>query len=279
MNRSVRRAAVRERRPWACAGAALLLLAGCASRAPEQSPVVPAMPESIPAPLRPDPGLQEFAARHRRAAEAAFAAAQWPQALAALDVLIALHPADAALRGRRAQAQSAAQAAALDRLQRARQAQQRGDTDGAARLYLETLALAPLQADAAEGLRALERERVRRLFVAQQARAPRRVPPVLAGPTTPAAERNEIEHATMLAAQGELDGAIAMLKPIAASGRGEATARSLLADLYFRQAETLAPTHRAAAIAALELCLKADPRHARATARLKQLREAGGAAR
>ena len=257
------------------------MLAGCASppaAAPPAAPP-PAAPEAPPDPWAA--ALAEFEARQRAAAEAAARSGSWSQALRAWDVLLALHPGDADLIRRRAQAQAAAQSAAADRLQRARQARQRGDQETASRLYLEALALAPGQAEAADALRAIERERVKRQFGAQLARnTPARRPAPAAGADASAAmegERNEIEHASLLADQGELESAITLLKPIAASGRAEPAALALLAELYYRRAEALAASNPIGAIAALEQCLKTDPAHAKAAARLKQLRDAAKA--
>jgi hypothetical protein len=48
-----------------------------------------------------------------------------------------------------------------------------------------------------------------------------------------------------------------------------------MADLYLQQAGRLASTDRAAAISALENSLKFAPNHPLATARLRELRQAG----
>jgi hypothetical protein len=45
----------------------------------------------------------------------------------------------------------------------------------------------------------------------------------------------------------------------------------MLADLYVRQADSLLPSRRDAAIASLERAVQADPTHPRAAARLKEL--------
>lgn len=253
-------------------------LAGCASVPPpvEPGPVTPApAPPATPAPSAPPPDLAAFEMQQRQAAEAAARQGRWTDAQWAWDVVIALQPKDADAAARRAQAAAAGQAAAAERLQRARQAQQRGDLDAAARAYLDVLALAPEQAEAAEALRAIERERVRRSPSRPFARAPAAKPPPASVETDArGVADSELEHASMLATQGEIDAAIALLQPTQEGRRKDPAAAALLGDLYWRQAERLLPTDRAGAIAALERCLRVQPRHAQARARLRELRGA-----
>jgi tetratricopeptide (TPR) repeat protein len=259
-------------------------LAACGSSPP--APPTPA-PAPAPAPAAvPDPwaaGVEAFEQRQRDTAAAAARQGQWFEAAWAWEVLQSLNPNDAEIARRLGEARANATSAAAERIVRARQAQSRGDTETATRLYLEALALVPGQADAADALRTIERERVRRQHLGQVSRytMTRRMdfttPPAAAA----APERNEVEHAVLLANQGELDGAIAVLKPLATSrdGRegGDAAARKLLADLYVKRADSLAASDRAAAIDALERALAADPTHPRAATRLKLLRDAAQA--
>jgi len=93
------------------------------------------------------------------------------------------------------------------------------------------------------------------------------LPPATSG----GADRNELEHASLLAGQGEVDGAIAVLRPLVTSRRADPAVRRMLADLYLRQAEALMPNRRDAAVAALERAVQADPSHTRAAARLKEV--------
>jgi hypothetical protein len=106
----------------------------------------------------------------------------------------------------------------------------------------------------------LERERVKRQHLGLLSRNTlnRRMgaePPMPAN-TTPAAtsggaDRNELEHASLLAGQGEVEGAIAVLRPLVTSRRADPAVRRMLADLYVRQADALLPDRREAAVAAL----------------------------
>ena len=228
----------------------------------------------------PTTPLADLATRQRAAAESAERQSRWAEALWAWDVLRALRPEDAEVVRRRGLAQDAAQAGVADRLQRARLAMQRADSDLAARLYLDALALSPGQAEAANGLRAIERERVKRQHLGQLSRntmTRRSTDPAqsliasAAGKRPASGASNEVEHASLLAAQGEIAGAIAVLTPLVAQSRADPAARSLLADLHFRQAETQLPSDRAAAVASMQRSLQLAPSNAQVAARLKQL--------
>lgn len=265
-----------------------MVLAGCAGTptatppppAPPLPPPTPAAEPAVALPRPPAPGLTAFENRHRQAAEAASRRGHWADALWALDVLLALQPRDAELLRRRQQAQDAAQAAAQDKWQAARAAQTRGDNESATRLYLEILALAPTRSEAAEALRQIEHDRVRRQHLGQLSRnvltrrgsAMEPSPVNLPTAPRPGSEGNSVEHASLLAAQGDLDSAIQIIRPAATAPNPDPAARQLLADLYFRQGEALAGTEKAAAIAALKRAVQTDPGHAKAAAALRELR-------
>jgi len=266
--------------------AVAVLAGGCAGIAP--APPVDAAPVATTPPLPPDdlaPGsaaqaLAAFESEQRVAADAASRQARWVEAIWEWDIVLALRPRDADAARRRAHAVEAIKGALPERLARARSARSRGDIDAAARAYLDVLALAPDHAAAADALREIERERVRRYQLGQPSRTvmARRAPANASARAATVEERNEIEHASMLASQGDVKSAIAILQPLAGPRRGSATLHALLADLYLQQAEQLAPTNRAGAIAALESSLRADPNQQQAAQRLRQLRAAPGSA-
>ncbi|MDE2372333.1 MAG: hypothetical protein KGN16_25435, partial [Burkholderiales bacterium] len=80
----------------------------------------------------------------------------------AWDIVLALHPQDAAALAGRDRARAQARAAAASRVQRARLAHLRGNVDEAVKLYLEALAQVPDDADAIAALRAIEAARATR---------------------------------------------------------------------------------------------------------------------
>jgi tetratricopeptide (TPR) repeat protein len=252
----------------------LLGTSGCASRwTPPNTERAASNAPAANTPVSPAPAarptaLAEFEARHRDAADNAGQTGRWAEVIWSLDVLQALRPDDSSLPARRLQAEQAAQALASDRLRQAKAAQQRGDAEAAQRHYLEVLALQPAATtpadalQAADGLRHLERERVVRQHLGIPARSTFTRAPLAANRSNGkvgATGRNDVEHASMLAAQGDVSGAISLLKPVAATGNNDAGARRLLGDLYRRQAEALWPQQRDNAITAAESGLQADP--------------------
>jgi hypothetical protein len=270
------------RRPgrWAALLCAVVL-AACASRPASPPAAAPPAPAPEPAALISDPWaapLEAFEQRQRDAAAVAARQGHWLEAAWAWEVLAALNPRDAAIERKLAEARAAAAAVAAERVARARQSQQRGDTEAATRLYVEALAQVPALPEAVEALRAIERDRIRRQHLGQVSRYTllRRSDPPGSGSngSSAAPERAELEHATILANQGELDGAIGVLKPLAQGAQGDPAAKKLLADLYVKRADSLAASDRPAAIAALEMAVAADPSHPRAATRLKLLRDA-----
>jgi len=272
----------------------LALAAGCASApdaAPPPAPTpvrTPALPPRPPAPLPPstESVLKAFELQQREAARSAARQGHWADAQWAWDIVLALDPGDAEAAAQRAAAKAAGAAAVAERLPRAQLAQQRGEWESAARLYLEVLAIDPAQSAAADALREIERVRTRRgptsstrnLYAAPApatARGPARTTVPAAAP---GADINDVEHASMLADQGDLEAAIVMLRPLATGPRAAPATQRLLASFYFRQASKLEATDRAGAIKALELGLALDPAHRTAAARLKLLRPAAPAA-
>jgi tetratricopeptide (TPR) repeat protein len=133
---------------------------------------------------------------------------------------------------------------------------------------------------AADALRSIERERVKRQQLGRLSRLTlmRRGTEAM-GPTdkvgSAGVDRNELEHATILARQGEIDSAIGLLERRLAADRNDRAARNMLADLYERKADdALASRDTASAIALLEKSLRLDPNDAQVAERLKQLRAA-----
>lgn len=211
-------------------------------------------------------------ARQKRLADAAIA---W-------ELLTVLRPDVADYRVRLADTQRQIEAAVAERLPRASQAAQRGEIDNAMQLYLAILALQPLNESAAEALRGLERERNTRSYLGKYSRstltrramAEAEMPASVNATSGDLAGRNDIEHAAMLAGDGEFDDAIGLLQRRLVLDPKDGAARRLLADVYYRKAESLLPRDRPGAIAALEKSARAYPAEPRAANRLKQLNSA-----
>ena len=241
-------------------------LAGCAGMSALPAPAASAasQPEALAAEAK-GRSLAAFETSQRTLAESAETRGQWAQAAWAWEALHALRPADEAT-ARWQQALKAAESLSTLRAQQARLALQLNDLDGARDLFLKSLVAQPTQAEAIEGLRALERERVRKLQLAQPARValPQRGRPM----------RAEIEHAALLAAQEDLEGAIALLLPLANARPADVAARRSLSDFYLRLAQAQRPTNPSEALATLQLSLQMDRRNARAAALLREWRKA-----
>lgn len=236
--------------------------------------------------------------RQRRLADAAFA---W-------EVLTVLRPELPEYRERLAESQKLVDDAVADRLPRAAQAARRGDIEPATQQYLAVLALQPQNPQAADALRALERERNARQYLGRPSRITltRRAAPdgematggpppsgaVSARPSAPALlvakapsavspsvastlpGSNDVEHAALLAGDGELDDAIALLERRLAAERRDTSARRLLASLYARKAEALVSSNRPAALDAVQKSLRIEPTEPRALSLLSQLKPA-----
>jgi tetratricopeptide (TPR) repeat protein len=204
------------------------------------APAAAASGPAWPPPAFPMPSAGEVAAyaqQQRLAARQAAAQGQHAQAQRSWDILLALQPADAEAQAGYAQTSAALRTSAAERLTRARAAQARSDTDGAVRYYLEALALEPDNTAATDALRTLEHQRAQRNKPLSFARAPamtgssietglvpKRASSGSAKGLVPVAESSaglavgsqaaELEHAALLAAQGDLDAAITLLTPL-----------------------------------------------------------------
>ncbi len=285
--------------------AGCLLLQACGS-----TPLPPPIEFVEPAPivvLPPEPTSYEIGQRAR--AVELERQGQLAEAVLIWEVLTAVRPRHDDYREHWNEAKRKAAAAAADRVQRGDQAVARGQLDTAAAHYFAALALQPDQHKAAEALRGIERERVRRNNLGKLSRhtltrkamadaemsppppaaktgadRPTEITPVVSATRDidktatkssqriASQDRVEVEHASLLASQGEYDEAITMLDTwLAGNGRDEA-ARTLLADVLYQKAESVAGTNPGSAIALLERSSQLNLKHPRAAQRLKQLK-------
>ena len=267
--------------PLALLAAAVMLLAvGCAT---PQQPDAEVGPNDARPPRKAAAPQSDFEARQKVRAVTLGRQGRLADAAVAWEILGVLRPDVPEYREQWSKTQSQIESAVAEGMQRASQAQRRGELDAAAQGYLSVLALQPEHSQAADALRAIERERNKRNVLGRAARlAPT---PRAPGPARPpgvesagaanlpsSTDRNDLEHAAMLTIQGDYDDAIQLLEKRLANTRQDEVARALLADAYFQKAEELAPRDKAEAIAVLEKSVRLDPTHPLATARLKQLR-------
>lgn len=262
---------MRRRSPTASGGLALglsLLLAGCAVSPPPAAPTPFAAPASQAAPR---PEVLAFEMDQRGTARTAAHEGRWPDAAWAWDIVLALLPQDVEALSGRQMALAHVQAEVAERLPLAKAARSRGQADLAGRLYLEILALAPGHVEAANALRTIERERSRHQAVGGFARAPVAPDPSRSEARARASARQlDLEHASLLASQGDLDAAITLLWPEPASLPTGAGSRRLLAELLLQRADKQAATDRAAAVESVRQSLRLQPNQAtQATARAR----------
>ncbi len=259
------------------ATACVVMLAGCASAPP---------PSGIGATATVTHGASTassaaFEQHYRSRAGSAQRLGRLADAAMAWEVLTALRPESREYRDALLDTRRQIDAAVAERLPRAAQAQRRGDLDTAMQGYLAVLALQPDSLFAADALRSIERERVKRQQLgrlsrlALMRRGTEAMRPNDKAVAPAGSDRNELEHATVLARQGEIDSAIGLLERRIAADRNDRAARNLLADFYERKADdVLAARDTAGAIALLEKSLRLHPSDARVANRLKQLRVA-----
>ena len=224
---------------------ALLLAALCAacSTAPTALPGADSLPPQEEARGR-SAGAAAFEQRWHERALAQSRAGRLGEATQSWEILAALRPDVGEYRERLAATRRQVDAAVPERLQRAQQAWKRGELDAASTQFLSVLALKPGEAQAADALRAIERERNRALYLGKPSRitlARGNGTGALHG-AKPAstqasnqADRNDVEHAALLRTQGESEAAITLLeKYVAARGTDPAACR-MLSELYLQR--------------------------------------------
>jgi len=253
-----------------------VLMTACGS-APVTTPSGQPVDDGVAVGVSPQVGA--FEARQRERAQQLTRQGRLADAAVAWEILTVLRPEVAEYRERLADMRRQIDSAVADRLQRATQAQRRGDADAAMQQYLAVLALQPDHAQAADALRAIERERNRRNYLGKYSRltltrraiADAEMAPVEAA-GKPGERHAELEHASLLASQGEYADAIALLERRVAANKRDAAATQLLADVHYQQGVALATVDRSAAATSLERAVKLNPQHARARARLAELK-------
>lgn len=178
--------------------------------------------------------------------------------------------------------QSRIEARVAQRMLAADQARRRGEADQAAQLYLHALADDPLNTQAAQALRAIERERNRRNYLGKPSRLTLTRYATAEAEQSRAAlssvDRNDLEHASLLMHQSEYAEAIRILERYVKVFPQDEAARKALADACYQLAERKQANEPTAAQALLRRAVKFDPAHDQAAKRLRQLSAAQGRA-
>jgi tetratricopeptide (TPR) repeat protein len=261
---------------WSRSASALCLatLYGCNAPPPVAPPSAVSRQEHVASTPAPSDGpLDELQSQWSARLEWAERHGQHARAAVALDVLVLLDAAQ--YTPRRNEFTRQLTLLVDERLRLGRKAQQAGKLEAAEQIFLSALALQPSNSDAASALRAIDRARNKRDHLGQPSTITLTRRFAVPATTAQVAMRLEAsmarEHASMLATQGEFDDAIGLLEDQLRRERRDAATRSLLVDLYVRQAQTLRQRDPAASRAALNKALRLAPRHAPALALLKQL--------
>jgi tetratricopeptide (TPR) repeat protein len=227
------------RTPRACRVATVLLAlatGACVSPPEQRAPASAAAPsaasQTTPASAY-EQRLREQALAQSRQGRLADAALSW-------ELLTVLRPDAGDYRERMNETRRLIDAAVPERMRRGQQAQKRGELDAATTQYLAVLALQPDHEQAAEALRAIERERNRIHYLGKYSRITleRRGGTALQStakrPVAPL-DVNDVEHAAMLRTQGELDAAIALLERHLAQQGPEPKACQMLAEMTLQK--------------------------------------------
>jgi tetratricopeptide (TPR) repeat protein len=226
---------------------ALLLLLATLAGGCDTVPLAPAAPPapataaSEPVPPAAPAGVAAFERRVRERAQAQQREGRLAEAAVSWEILVALRPDQADYRERWTALRRQIDAAVPEHMQGAQQAWRRGELDAASTQFLAVLALKPDHVQAADALRAIERDRNRALYLGKLsritlARSANGAALRAAKPGGPV-DRNDLEHAALLRTQGEIDAAIALLERYVAVRGADATACRMLGDMAMQRPE------------------------------------------
>lgn len=246
------------------------VLAACA-QVPVTTEEATELPQAMPA-GSPNPALER---QQRDRARELTRQGAFGEAAIAWEVLSLLRPEvpEYAENLRRARARIETRVA--QRSQAADQARRRGDSEQALQLYLRVLADDPLNSQAADALRALERERnkrnhlgkLSRLTLTRNAMAEAEQPRAM----TQIADRNDLEHAALLMHQSEYGEAVQLLERYVRVFPQDEAGRKALAEACFQLAERKLASDPNTAKSLLQRATRLDPSHNLAAKRLQQL--------
>jgi tetratricopeptide (TPR) repeat protein len=169
------------------------------------------------------------------------------------EVLHMLHPEQPVYAEKLAEARSRGAQAATQRVQEGQQARRQGQTERAVALYLRALSADPGNAEAAQGLREIQKESDRRAY-AGAGRGSSEAPQRGAARSAPsAAERRDLDSGIMLLHQGDPAAAVQALESYLRKYSRDDLGRKTLQEAYVDQARRLAQDgKRELALAELE---------------------------
>lgn len=229
------------------------------------------LPQSVP-PGSPNLALER---QQRERARDLTRQGAFGEAAIAWEVLSLLRPQVPEYADNLARVRSRVETRVAQRLQAADQMRRRGDSEQAAQLYLRALADDPLNSQAAEALRALERERNKRNYLGKLSRVTLTRSAMAEAEqsrsTARMADRNDLEHATLLMHQSEYAGAVQLLERYVKAFPQDEAGRVALAEACFQLAERNFANEPKAARPLLQRATKLDPSHDLALKRLRQL--------
>ena len=283
-----------------------LCLVACAAPQPREPAVGTALtPPALTAPPPPrasaepaaDAMLERFVAEQIAQAQQATRDMRLAEAALAWEALSLAMPQRAEFAASLEQTRRVIAQAVAQRMAVAAAARQRGDHTTSERAWLGALALDPAHAPAAAALRQLERERHQASVVGRFGAppgAPLRASTVAAfaspgrAASTPSAvggraleaasvsvgQRNLLEHASLLASQGDMDAAISLLAEQLARTPNDSPCRLALAALHVQRADLRFGAHPKAAVEDLQRALRLNPRLESVRLRLRQLQRA-----
>lgn len=255
---------------WVALAVCCALLAAC-SQAPVaiEKPAEPA--QSVPQ----DSPNAAFEQQQRERAKELTRQGAFGEAALAWEVLTLLRPDSDEYAESLRRIRSRIETRVAQRLQAADLARRRGENDQAAQLYLQILADDPLNSPAAEALRATERERNKRNFLGKPSRLTltrnAMTDTVPSRPVPLPADRNDLEHASLLMHQAEYAEAIRLLERYVKAFPQDEAARKALAEACFQLAERKLANEPKTAQSLLQRAVKLDPAHDQAVRRLQQL--------
>lgn len=161
------------------------------------------------------------------------------------------------------------------RLQAAEQSRRRGDNEQATQQFLQVLGDDPLNTQAADALRAAERERNKRNYLGKLSRLTLARSSMVEAEQSrampPPDDRNDLEHASLLMHQAEYAEAIRLLERYVKAFPQDEAARKALAEACYQSAERKLANEPKAAQVLLQRAVKLDPAHDQAARRLRQL--------